>query len=270
MKTTPAINLPQAILLWPEDAKPLASAEDGALPTLTTYLPSDEYRTGQSRLICPGGGYNITSSPKEGHRPAQFLAAHGIATAVLEYRHAPSRHPVPLLDAQRGMRHLRALAATHGLDTDRVGIMRFSAGGHLAGTVATQPNHPTGLIGDALEEHPSHADFAALIYPVVSLSVPFSHFGSRDALLGTPADPALAEALSLEKAVTAQTPPMFIAHGQSDSTFLPANALALYRALTAAKVPATINLYENTDHGFGMGANHPWTQALLQWLALHA
>ena len=166
------------------------------------------------------------------------------------------------------MRQLRALAATHGLRTDRVGIMGFSAGGHLAGTVATQPLHPAGLIGDELEAQASHADFAVLIYPVVSLTEPFSHFGSRDALLGKPADPALAEALSIEKAVTAQTPPMFIAHGQTDNVVPVTNAIALYSALTAAQVPSKLHLYENTYHGIGLAANHPWGQSLLHWLSL--
>jgi acetyl esterase/lipase len=269
MDTNPSINLPQIIPLWPAGRTPLATPEDGVLPRLTYYLPSDEHRTGQTILILPGGGYGMVSTPKEGHRPAQFLAAHGIAAAVLEYRHAPSRHPVPLIDAQRAMRHLRHLAMLHGLREDRVGAMGFSAGGHLAGTVATQPVHSAGLAGDAFDAINPHADFAALIYPVVSLVEPWSHFGSRDNLLGIPADPALALQLSVEKAVTAQTPPMFITHEQFDACVPSANSLALYAALTAQRVPATLLLTEGAVHGAGMGANLPWGAALLAWLASH-
>ena len=210
----------------------------------------------------------MTSTPKEGHRPAQLLASHGVAAAVLEYRHSPSRHPVPLLDAQRALRKLRQFAGSHGLSPDKVGIMGFSAGGHLAGTAATQPPQPEGLVGDELDEVGAHPDFAVLIYPVVSLVEEFSHFGSRDALLGVPADPDLCLLLSVEKAVTPQTPPMFLAHGQADTGVPPANSLALYAALTAAGVPATMHLYESAGHGFGLGANHPWGDALLDWLAL--
>ena len=269
METTPSINLPQSIAVWPAGRTPLAGPEDGVLPRLSYYLPSDEYRTGQTILILPGGGYGMVSTPKEGHRPAQFLAAHGIAAAVLEYRHSPSLHPVPLIDAQRAMRHLRRLATAHGLRGDRVGVMGFSAGGHLAGTVATQPAHPAGLAGDELDALSAHADLAALIYPVVSLVEPWSHFGSRNNLLGVPADPALAIQLSVEKAVTAQTPPMFITHEQFDGCVPSANSLALYAALTAHRVPATLLLTEGAVHGSGLGANLPWGAALLAWLAGH-
>jgi acetyl esterase/lipase len=267
MESRPSPNLPQLIPLWPAGRTPLASAEDGELPRLTYYLPSDEFRTGQSILILPGGGYGMVSTPKEGHRPAQLFAAQGIAAAVLEYRHSPSRHPVPLLDAQRAMRRLRSLALTHGLRPDRVGVMGFSAGGHLAGTVATQPAHPDGLVGDELDPIGAHADFAALIYPVVSLVEPWSHFGSRDNLLGTPHDASLARRLSLENAVTPQTPPMFITHEQLDAVVPVANSLALYAALTAQRVPATLLVTEGDVHGAGLGANQPWGAALLAWLS---
>jgi acetyl esterase/lipase len=269
MLTYSSPNLPQIVPLWPAGRPPLSGTEDGVLPRLTYYLPSEEFRTGQTILILPGGGYGMVSTPKEGHRPAQFFAARGIAAAVLEYRHAPSRHPVPLIDAQRAMRHLRWLAATHGLRTDRVGIMGFSAGGHLAGTVATLPAHPAGLVGDELDAIGTHADLAILIYPVVSLVEPWSHFGSRDNLLGIPADPALARQLSLEKAVTAKNPPTFIHHEQFDKVVPCANSLALYSALTEQKVSATLHLTEGDTHGAGLGANHPWAEALLRWLQDH-
>lgn len=267
MHATPSLNLPVAMPPWPAGKTPLATAEDAGLPTFTYYLPSDEYRTGQSVLILPGGGYGSVSSPKEGHRPAQLLAAHGMAAAVLEYRHAPSRHPVPLIDAQRGMRLLRRLAADNSLRTDAVGVMGFSAGGHLAGTVATQPPHEEGLIGDALDGISPAADFAVLIYAVVSLTAPHAHVGSAHNLLGNPPDPALAARLSIDQSVTNQTPPMFIAHMQGDKGVPSMNALALHAELTRHNVPSVLHIYEGDVHGIGLAANHPWGRDLLEWLA---
>jgi acetyl esterase/lipase len=267
MNTAPSINLPEYISLWPADKVPFAGPEDGELPRLTIYLPSEEYRTGQSVLILPGGGYGMVSSAKEGHRPAQYLNAHGIAAAVLEYRHAPQRHPVPLLDAQRGLRILRAFADAHGLSTEHVGVMGFSAGGHLAGSLATQPSVEAGWVGDEVGGISFRPDFAILIYPVISFIAPWSHFGSRDNLLGIPADPQLADQLSIEKAVTVDTPCMFIVHAQNDGTVPVANSLVLTQALSDRGVQAELHVYADGGHGFGMAANHEWCPALLKWLA---
>lgn len=266
MNSTPSINLPFELPLWPENQTPFSSPEDGELPRLTVYLPSDEHRTGQTVLILPGGGYSTVSTPKEGHRPAQYLNAHGIATAVLEYRHAPQRHPVPLCDTQRALKLLRHWAGENKLDPAQVGVMGYSAGGHLAGSLATQPEVPQTLVQDKLDSISCRPDFAILIYPVVSLTAPYSHFGSRDNLLGVPCDPVWAEQLSIEKAVTANTPPMFIVHAQDDGSVPVANALDLTTALTQARVKAELHVYPKGGHGFGMAANHPWGPALLRWL----
>lgn len=249
-------------------AVPGRSEDDGPFPRLTYYLPSEEYRTGQSVLILPGGGYWLVSSAKEGHRPAQFLSAHGIAAAVLEYRHAPSRFPIPLLDAQRAIRLVRQCATDNALDPNQTGVMGFSAGGHLAGLLATQAAHPQALAGDDIDLIPSRPDFAALIYPVVSFIADYKHADSRNNLLGQDFDPATAAALSLENAVSQNTPPMLIVHEQNDPTCHWQGILALYAALTKATVPATLHLYEGDRHGFGLANNHPWGSALLQWLEL--
>jgi|SRR5690606_5059294 len=267
MQVHPSVNIPSSISLWPVGRAPFASDEDAGLPRLTYYLPSDEFRTGQSVLVIPGGGYRLVSSAKEGHRPAQLLASHGIAAAVLEYRHAPSRHPVPLIDAQRALRRLRGLAGEHGLRTDQVGVLGFSAGGHLAGCLATQPAHEAGLAGDELDAVDERPDFAALVYPVATLSGPHAHRGSVENLLGDAPDPELVRSLSLEKAVTQRTPPMFLVHWQGDASVTPANSLELYAALTARGVPATLHLYEGGGHGAGLAANHAWGRELLAWLA---
>lgn len=248
---------------------PWASAEDAGLPQLTYYLPSAEHRTGQSVLVLPGGGYGMVSAPKEGHRPAQFLAVHGIASAVLEYRHAPQRFPVPLLDAQRALRLLRRQARVHALDPARAGAMGFSAGGHLTGLLATQDGHPDGVVGDDADALSPRPDFAALVYPVVSLIESWSHFGSRDNLLGPKVNPELARSLSLEQAISAATPPCLIIHGLGDDLVPVENALALLRGLKASGVAAELHVYADLPHGCGLAANHPWGQALLRWLAKH-
>ncbi len=268
LRANPSVNLPQFQPLWPEGCRPFPSPEDGSFPNLTLYLPSPEHREGPSVLVLPGGGYGMLSSPKEGHRPAQYLNAHGIAAAVLEYRHSPRRHPVPLVDAQRALRVLRAVAREEmGLDPERVGVMGFSAGGHLAGTLCTQPEVPEGRMADALDAEGCRPDFGILVYPVVSLSESWSHFGSRDNLLGTPADATVAETLSIERAVTAETPPLFLVHAQDDPGVPSENSVRLYQALTACGVPAELHLYARGGHGFGMAANHAWTREMLRWLA---
>lgn len=266
MKAHESVNLPRTVPMWPEGKRPMSSPEDGDFPRLTFYLPSPEYRTGASILILPGGGYGLVSTAKEGHRPAQLLSAQGIAAAVLEYRHAPQRHPVPLLDAQRGMRILRSLAVENGLEADRVGVMGFSAGGHLAGSLATQPDVEAGRIGDALADLSGRPDFAALIYPVVSFVEAWSHFGSRDSLLGCPADPELASQLSLEKAVSPESCPMFLFHTQEDTAVPVLNSLALAEALVRNRVPVEMHVYTEGAHGIGLADNHPWGNLLLNWL----
>lgn len=267
MQATPSINLPQPLSVWPEGQRPRARPDDAGFPNLHYYLPSEEHRTGQSVLILPGGGYGGLSSAKEGHRPAQLLCAHGIAAAVLEYRHSPQRHPVPLLDAQRGLRLCRHLARTHGLNEHHVGVMGFSAGAHLAGTLAMHPDLTEGHIGDELDSVSSQPDFQILIYPVVSFEKAYSHFGSRDNLLGKPADPDLAQTLSLENLAHKYAPPAFLVHAQNDTSVPPANSHALTQSLTNHQVQVELHIIPEGGHGFGLAANHPWGCWLLDWLA---
>jgi acetyl esterase/lipase len=266
MQAHPVNNLPLSIPLWPEGKTPFAGPEDGLFPRFTHYSPSDEYQTGVSVLILPGGGYSLVSTPKEGHRVAQLLTAHGIASGVLEYRHAPQRHPVPLTDAQRALRWMRVRAQDQGIASGPVGVMGFSAGGHLAGTLATQPEVEEGRVGDEVDAFPCRPDFAALIYPVVSFTEPWSHFGSRDNLLGPDADPALTETLSIEKAVSSSTPPMFLFHTQADGAVPVQNSLRLAEALTEHGVAVDLHVYAEGSHGIGLAANHAWGQLLLAWL----
>ncbi|MFP4377322.1 MAG: alpha/beta hydrolase [Spirochaetales bacterium] len=298
MNATPARNMPQQITVWPDESKPLASDDDGPFPTLTCYMPSEEFATGQVVLILPGGGYGSLSSAKEGHRPAQLLCAHGVGAAVLEYRHAPQRYPVPLLDAQRALRHLRAVGHRTLGKSPKTGALGFSAGGHLAGLLATSDPLPGAAVGDEIDELSCKPDFAALIYPVVSLSESFAHAGSRDNLLGSPgsgptgaargsatgaaaasandaasgatdaasAAPTAAE-LSIEQRVTKATPPMFIAHSQDDGGVPVENAFALARALTEHNVAVELHVFATGGHGYGLATNHPWGRLMLDWVA---
>ncbi len=267
METAPARNLPVHLSLWPGEDIPFAGPEDGELPRLTLYRPSAEFQTGKTLLILPGGGYQRVSTEKEGHRPAMMLASRGHAAAVLEYRHSPARHPVPLADAQRAMKRLRSETRRLDLDPGAIGVMGFSAGGHLAGLLATQPYVTLPGAPDPLDAESGKPAFAALIYPVVSFCEPFCHAGSREALLGPEEEGPLRVQLSLERAVSKTTPPMFIAHGQADEAVSPENALSLYSALCRASVPADLHIYHGSGHGFGLGRNHAWGRDLLEWLA---
>ena len=258
-------GLPETVPLWPEHA-PLLAKDDARGPQLTVYLPSPEFVTGQTVVVCPGGGYKIQATAKEGHRVAHFLNARGHAAAVLEYRLAPYRHPVPLIDAQRAIRYLRHHAPEWQLDPAKIGILGFSAGGHLAGSAATQPVVEAGLTGDAVDGASSRPDFAILVYPVVSFVEAAAHSGSRDNLFGPEASPDLLRQLSIEKAVDAHTPPMFLAHAGDDAGVPPDNSILLYRALHDAGVPPELHIYESGGHGFGLADNHPWGEAMLRWL----
>ena len=174
---------------------------------------------------------------------------------------------MPLLDTQRGLRICRQLANDHGLEEDQVGVMGFSAGGHLAGSLAMHPDLPEGNIGDALDAVSSQPNFQILIYPVVSFEKPFSHFGSRDNLLGKPADPELVSKLSLENLASADAPPAFFVHAQNDGSVPPENSHALVQALTQHRVKAEFHLIAEGGHGFGLAANLSWGRWLLEWLA---
>lgn len=259
-------NLPQSVDLWSSNPIPFAADVDGDFPTFTYFLPSKEHRTGQSILILPGGGYHVVSSSKEGTRPAQWLASRGIATAVLEYRHHPQPYPVPLVDGQRAMRMLRHLAISNGLDPEKVGVLGFSAGGHLAGLVSTHPSLDESRAGDALDNISPHPNFTVLIYGVVTLTGPHANEGSRRGLLPEGFDPDLASRLSIENRITSDAPPFFLAHGGNDTVVPVENALLLYRACHANNVPVTLHLYEDFAHGIGMSSNATWTRDLTEWL----
>ena len=259
--------------LWPGAAPLATGAAEPDVPTLTAFLPT-ENPTGTAVVIAPGGGYRMLSLQHEGDDVAHWMNAHGIAAFVLKYRLGPRyHHPAELLDAQRALRTVRAQAAAFGLHADRIGIMGFSAGGHLAAVAGTLPSGAL-TTGDAVDHTSARPDFLILAYPVITMAQPYVHKGSRDALLGDAPTPALLDLLSAEKQVGKHTPPTFL-FATSDDTVVPVqNSVLFYTALLAAGVPAEMHLYAHGAHGAGLAAdlaaNQPqlatWPNLLAHWM----
>lgn len=262
---------PRTYLLWPNGAPGAKGEAKEDRPALTVYLPPRERANGAAVVICPGGGYRVLAMDHEGHQVARWLNSFGVAGVILQYRHAPRyQHPAPLLDAQRALRFTRAHAAQWGLDPARVGILGFSAGGHLASTAGTHFDAGKKDADDAVDRLGSRPDFMVLVYPVISLAGAHAHTGSRFNLLGKDADPKLVEYLSNEKQVTAQTPPTFLVHTTEDTAVPPENSILFYQALGRAKVPAEVHVYEKGRHGLGLGPKDlpfsSWPQRCEAWL----
>jgi len=262
---------PKIIPLWPEGAPGAKGNKKEDIPTLTIALAPKEKANGAAVVICPGGGYWIVAMDHEGIQVGRWLNDHGISAFILNYRHAPRyKHPAPLQDARRAMRIVRSRAGEWGIDPHRIGIMGFSAGGHLASTVGTHYDKGNPKSADPVEQVGCRPDFMILVYPVISMSASYTHTGSRRNLLGDPPDPALLESLSNEKQVTADTPPTFLVHTSSDRSVPSENSIAFYLALHKAGVPAELHIYEKGKHGFGLAPGDPvlssWTTRCMDWL----
>jgi acetyl esterase/lipase len=264
-------NMPKPQPLWPQGAPGALGTEDVDKPTLAHYPVPAGQATGAAVIVCPGGGYVNLSMDKEGDQVARWLNSVGVTAFVLKYRLGPRyHHPVELGDAQRAIRIVRSKAAEYRVLPDRVGIMGFSAGGHLASTAGThfEPVHPDPA--DPIDSVSSRPDFLILGYPVISFTTPYVHRGSMRALLGEPADPKLAESLSNELQVTAQTPPTFLFHTNADTGVPAENSVLFYMALRKAGVPAEIHIYEHGPHGVGLAttdeALSTWPARLADWL----
>jgi acetyl esterase/lipase len=252
---------PPAELLWPNGAPGAVGTEDLDKPALTPWLPKPESRpSGLAVLVCPGGGYGALAMDHEGRQVAMWLNSQGIAAFVLKYRLGPRyRHPAPLQDAQQAMRLIRKRAAEWKLDPNRVGVMGFSAGGHLSATLATQ-----NLPG-------TRPDFAILGYPVITFTEEISaHKGSRRNLLDDSPDRKLVEELSAELRVSADTPPVFLFHTNEDAGVPPENSILFYMACRKYKVPVEMHIYEKGPHGVGLAptdiALSSWPARLSDWL----
>jgi acetyl esterase/lipase len=211
-------------------------------------------------VVCPGGGYTHLSLEKEGTRVAAWLNERGVHAFVLRYRLADWGHPAPLADVQSAIRLVRAQSPELGIPASRIGVLGFSAGGHLAACAS--------CLFEGEDERP---DFAILSYPVITFEPPHAHEGSRRALLGLDPDPALVTALSMETRVTARTPPTFLWHTKDDASVPVQNSLAYTAALQRAGVPHELHVYETGPHGLGMSSEHEagrqWPKACEAWLA---
>lgn len=264
---------PSQMLLWPHGAPGAKGTSEADQPTLTAYLPLADKATGAAVVVCPGGGYGGLAISYEGHDVAQWFTTLGVAGFVLKYRHAGGgyRHPAPLDDAQRAIRTLRARAAEWKLDPARIGILGFSAGGHLASTAGTHFDAGRSDAADPVDRVGCRPDFMILAYPVVSLAAAHTHEGSKHNLLGPNPDPKLVESLSNENRVTGQTPPTFLFHTSEDAAVPVENSVLFYLALRKAKVPAELHVYEKGRHGVGLAAGKPalssWPQRCSDWLA---
>ena len=257
---------PSVIEIWPEgvpglraDATP--EKNEGARvsnvhkPTLTLFPAPADKAVGTAVIICPGGGYVRLSTENEGSLIAARLNAIGVTAFVLHYRMVEYGHPAPLRDVLRAIRLVRSRAAEFGVKPDRVGVLGASAGGHLAASAATLFNDPDGKTGADLDAVSARPDFAVLLYPVITMRDPFVHAGSRKALLGANPTPEAIEHLSVERRVTKETPPTFIAVTEEDRTVPVENSLMFYQALRTAGVPAELHIWPHGGHGFGMQQN---------------
>jgi acetyl esterase/lipase len=258
--------------LWPGAAPGALGTAPEDVPQLTPYVPDRLDPHGTTIVVCPGGGYRNLSMEKEGSKVAEFLNGLGMVAFVLRYRLGPRyRHPVPLDDARRALRWVRAHAADFGLRRDRVGLMGFSAGGHLTATVATHVDRGQSGAADPIDRESARPDFAVLAYPVITLTETWLHRGSRDMLLAPDQQhPDVLDALSNERQVTAETPPTFLFHTDADAGVPAENSIAFYLALRKAKVPAELHVYGPGGHGVGLGGTDPalitWPDRLAGWL----
>jgi acetyl esterase/lipase len=265
-----AAQTPKAEPLWPKGAPGALGTAPEDQPTLTPFVLPKGGASGTAVIVCPGGGYQHLSMDKEGYQVAQFLNSLGVSAFVLQYRLGPRyHHPIELQDAQRAIRTVRSRAAEYGFEPDRIGIMGFSAGGHLASTAATHFDAGNPSAADPTDRAGSRPDFLVLCYPVISFTS-FVHRGSLTMLLGDTPDPKLVENLSNELQVTAQTPPAFLFHTDADKTVPVENSVMFYLALRKAGVPAELHIYEHGSHGVGLAPTDPvlstWSARLADWL----
>jgi acetyl esterase/lipase len=240
-------------------------------PTLTLFLPAAEKANGTAVVICPGGGYSVVAAGHEGYDVAKKFNEMGVAAFVLKYR-IPSNETMidkeigPLQDAQRAIQLVREKAKEWNINPERVGIMGFSAGGHLASTAGT---HFTKAVIENDGKINLRPDFMILVYPVISFTDSIGHIGSRDNLLGKNPSPEKIIAYSNELQVTGQTPTSFLVHAGNDDAVKVQNSIYFYEALQHKNIPAELHIYPKGGHGFGM--NNPttkdqWMLSLKNWM----
>ena len=264
---------PVTLRLWEGDApgalgKEASEKSTNDIPTITVYAPPEGKNNGGAIVVCPGGGYGGLAA-HEGKPVAEWANSLGMTGVVLRYRLGPKyKHPSMQLDVNRAIRMVRHNAKAWGVDPTRVGVLGFSAGGHEASTAAT--HYDAGKQdGDDIDKQSCRPDIAILIYPVITMTDPFTHKGSRNNLLGKEQDPALVEKMSNEKQVTKDTPPTFLVHSSDDKVVPIENSFLFAQALAKNGVPFTIVSFKTGAHGYGMGKppeTIAWPAACESWL----
>jgi acetyl esterase/lipase len=261
---------PQTIPLWEQSAPGAVGQADEDKPTITLFRANGTgVRT--AVIVAPGGAYAHLAMNHEGRQVANWLNALGVTAFVLKYRLGPKyHHPIELGDAQRAIRLVRSHAQELGIAPDRLGIMGFSAGGHLASTAGTHFDSGNSGASDPIDRVSSRPDFLILGYPVITMQGPYAHSGSVKNLLGNHPDPKLQEELSNELHVTPQTPPTFLFTTSEDKTVPAENSVDFYLALHKAGVPAELHVFEKGPHGVGLDLSDPalgeWPALLANWL----
>ena len=261
----------QTILLWESGAPGALGQGDDDKPSITVYRPWGPNLSGTSVIVAPGGSYGFLAANHEGRQVANWFNAMGVTAFVLKYRLGPRyHHPIELGDAQRAIRLVRSRAREFEVSPDRIGMMGFSAGGHLASTAATHFDSGNPGATDPVDHASSRPDFVILGYPVITFDVLYAHSGSVKNLLGDHPDPKLIEELSNELHVTPRTPPTFLFTTSEDNVVPAENSVNFYLALHKVGVPAELHVFEKGPHGVGLDLGNPtlaeWPVLLANWL----
>lgn len=277
------------LLLWPKDSLPnyqnSGETEQTEItdcirislvqePDIAVYLPPKRCATGEAFLICPGGSYGVLSYDWEGVQIAKWLNSKGIAGIIVKYRLPNSKsnivgHLSPLIDVKRAMRIVRNRAEEWNLEKNTIGIIGFSAGGHLAATLSTQFDEGDISSSDPIERKSCRPDFSALIYPVITMTLPHVHENSRNNLIGSEAAEDIVSRYSNELHVKNNTPPSFIIHSADDDIVKVENSLLIYQALRNKNIPVEMHLYPFGGHGFSLAIGKDylqgWTDRFMEW-----
>ncbi len=264
----------EKIYLYPSTEKVTKEGIDKEPPFIYYFKALPDSSNRSAVLICPGGGYAHLADQHEGNDVAAFFNQYGFDAFVLHYRlntgdQRGHRYPAQYNDVTKAMRLIKSRAKDWRLDPERIGVIGFSAGGHLASSLGTMIK-PSDLKSGALEKFGTRPAFMVLIYPVISLSSKFAHRGSAEMLLGKNQEFRLLDSLSTNNRVTAQTPPTFLVYSNDDTVVPPENGLLFYEALRREGVPASLHIYDHGGHGYGMAPKDPvlrtWPTLCIQWL----
>ncbi|MCX6260303.1 MAG: alpha/beta hydrolase [Bacteroidia bacterium] len=250
----------------------ITRCEKVVTPDLTVFLPAPEKANGAAVLICPGGGYGVLAFDHEGNAIAKWLNDNGIAGIILKYRLPSDQIMIdksigPLQDAHEAMRVIRRNAVSWKINPDRVGVIGFSAGGHLASTLST---HYAEKVYDVKDNTSARPNFSLLIYPVVSFDTVITHRGTRNNLIGLNPDIKQVQRFSNELQITADTPPAFLVHSADDKAVPVMNSIGYFRGLQKNNIPVELHIFQKGGHGYGLspngGTESSWPGLCIKWL----